>query len=108
DEPVESERSDAAIPAEPDPRLSLRKTASTGQLVAGETITYTFAITNTGNVTLRDVTVAEGSFTGAGELSEIRCPAEADALVPGRTVRCTADYFVQQADVDRGSIENTA
>ncbi|MFI9628775.1 hypothetical protein [Streptomyces sp. NPDC052042] len=76
--------------------------------MAGEEITYSFAVTNTGNVTLKDVKVKEGEFTGTGKLGEVVCPAEAASLAPSATVTCTATYTVTQADVDAGSITNAA
>ncbi|WP_320668672.1 DUF7507 domain-containing protein [Patulibacter defluvii] len=107
-DPVTSEPSRVEIPAEPAPAIALVKTADRSELVAGETVTYSFTVTNTGNVTLADVTVAEGDFSGTGELSEITCPAEAASVAPQESVTCTATYAVTQADVDRGSVENSA
>ncbi|MGD2205130.1 DUF7507 domain-containing protein, partial [Microbacterium maritypicum] len=74
----------------------------------GQEITYSFVVTNTGNVTLTDVTVDEGVFTGSGSLSAITCPAGAASLAPGLQVVCTASYVLTQADVDSGSVSNTA
>ncbi|WP_067248375.1 DUF7507 domain-containing protein [Microbacterium resistens] len=106
-EPIESEPSTTTTGADPAPSLSIVKTADTAVLVAGETVTYTFTVTNTGNVTLADVTVLEGEFSGAGDLSALKCPADR-TLVPGQQLVCTATYTVQQADVDAGSVTNTA
>nr|WP_084344288.1 DUF11 domain-containing protein [Microbacterium resistens] len=106
--PVSSPPSEVRIPQEIDPRIALVKSSDTDVLVAGETITYSFAVTNTGNVTLTDVQIAEDAFTGSGEVSAISCPDEAASLAPGRTITCTATYTVTQADVDAGSVENTA
>jgi hypothetical protein len=74
----------------------------------GQTITYSFLITNTGNVTITNATVNEGAFTGSGTLSGVSCPAGAASLAPGATVTCTATYTVGQRDLDAGSISNTA
>ncbi|MFI9631044.1 hypothetical protein ACIHCL_36975, partial [Streptomyces sp. NPDC052042] len=65
-------------------------------------------MTNTGNVTLKDVKVDEGEFTGHGKLNPVNCPKEAESLAPGATVTCTAAYTVTQADVDAGTITNSA
>ncbi|MYU26372.1 DUF11 domain-containing protein, partial [Streptomyces sp. SID8352] len=108
-EPPVSPPSEVTIPSPPEPGLVVAKSASTGTLVAGEEITYSFAVTNTGNVTLKDVTVDEGEFTGSGKLGAVDCPEEGTAsLAPGDTVTCTAVYTVTQADVDAGSVENSA
>ena len=73
---------------------------------AGQTVTYTFAVTNTGNVTVHGVSIAETAFTGTGTLSPVTCPAT--TLAPGASTTCTATYTVTQADVDAGSVTNTA
>ncbi|MGW1146409.1 DUF7507 domain-containing protein, partial [Streptomyces sp. NPDC002454] len=110
-EPPVSPPSTVEVPQTPEPALTVVKTAESenpGKLVLGEEIDYGFVVTNTGNVTLKDVKVDEGEFTGAGELSPVTCPSGTASLVPGASVTCTATYTVTQADVDAGSIENTA
>ncbi|MFE6867280.1 hypothetical protein ACFVFS_12015 [Kitasatospora sp. NPDC057692] len=106
--PPVSPPSDAIVPAPEKPAVALVKTSSTGTLVAGEQITYKFTVTNTGNVTLKDVKVNETAFTGSGKIDPVTCPKEAATLAPGATVLCTATYTVTQADVDAGSVKNTA
>ncbi|MCM3658897.1 DUF11 domain-containing protein [Agromyces mediolanus] len=106
---VTTTEDDASVPEEPRPELVLRKLADPGVARnVGETITYSFVATNTGNVTLTDVAISEGEFSGSGELSEIACPEGASALRPGETVTCTASYRLTQADVDSGELTNTA
>jgi uncharacterized repeat protein (TIGR01451 family) len=109
-EPVDSDPSEATTPSAPAaPALSIVKSANPTSIVAaGETITYSFLVTNTGNVTLTDIVVNEGDFSGTGELSAITCPEGAASLAPGASVTCTATYVTTQADVDAGSITNTA
>ncbi|PJI54115.1 hypothetical protein CTI14_19490 [Methylobacterium radiotolerans] len=52
---------------EPSPGLSVVKSSDRSTITAaGQTITYSFLITNTGNVTIADVTVEETGFTGTG------------------------------------------
>lgn len=109
--PPVSPPSTVVVPAPPAPAITVVKTAdeaAQADLVVGQKITYSFLVTNTGNVTLRDVTVNEGNFSGAGELSDVTCPAEAARLAPAAAITCTATYTVVQADVDAGSITNTA
>jgi uncharacterized repeat protein (TIGR01451 family) len=89
------------------PRLELTKSGtfhdgnSNGRPDAGETITYTFEVTNTGNVTLTAVMVSDLLATVAGE---------AVTLVPDATDETTfaATYVLQQADIDAGFFSNTA
>jgi len=73
---------------------------------AGETVTYTFVATNTGNVTLRDVTIVDVK-EGLSELA-YTWPGEERVLAPGQSVTATASYVLTQADVDAGEVLNSA
>ena len=64
-------------------------------------ITYSYRVTNSGNVTLNPVTVTD-PMPG---LSAISCPAT--LLAAGAQETCTATYTTTQADVDAGQIINT-
>ena len=108
-EEVESETASAQLPAVQTPGISLVKTAQEGIFdQPGQTVTYEFLITNTGNVTLTEAGVDELAFTGSGAMSEITCPPAVDSLAPGAQVTCTATYELTQADVDAGAITNQA
>jgi uncharacterized repeat protein (TIGR01451 family) len=86
--------------------VALTKSASPNSNVnVGDTVTYTFGVTNTGTVTLHNAAVTD-PMPG---LSAIGCAPPAPAtLAPNATMSCTATYTVTQADVDAGSIANTA
>jgi uncharacterized repeat protein (TIGR01451 family) len=92
------------------PSLLLQKVenASLGNsapIQAGETIQYSYLITNTGNVDLTPLSVSDPT---AGAVS---CPTPpAPGLAPGDTETCTANapYVVTQADVDKGGVTDTA
>ena len=91
----------------PRPSLGLVKTADRAVVdEIGQTVTYSFAVTNTGNVPLTDLTVAEDAFTGNGARPAPACPAI--ALAPGETVTCTAAYTTVPADAGAGTLTNTA
>ncbi|MCP4088075.1 MAG: DUF11 domain-containing protein, partial [Actinomycetia bacterium] len=75
---------------------------SSGNISAGDTLTFTFEVNNTGNVTLTSVGVTD-PLTG---LSPVTCPVS--VITPGATIICTATYSVTQADVNAGSIGSTA
>ncbi|MBF4619527.1 hypothetical protein ITJ44_15740, partial [Clavibacter sp. VKM Ac-2873] len=105
--PPTSPPSDSTVPGTQTPSLSVVKSADPGSITsAGETVSYSFVVTNTGNVTLTDVTVDETQFSGTGTLSEISYPTR--TLAPGASTTATASYVATQADVDAGSITNTA
>ena len=96
-------------PFDPEPALDLIKTASAPDPVTvGSVIGYSFAVTNTGNVTLSDVTV-DDPLSG---LSPIDCGGDGDNVIesfaPGGPITCTATYTVTQADVNNGGVSNTA
>jgi uncharacterized repeat protein (TIGR01451 family)/LPXTG-motif cell wall-anchored protein len=106
-EPLTSARSTIELTVVQAPALTLKKTADVVAVAVGQTITYSFLVTNTGNVTISDPTIMDADFTGTGELSPVSCP-EQDTLAPGADLACTATYTVTQADVDSGALSNTA
>ena len=107
--PPTSDPSTVEIPNVPAPGIEVVKTSDTEELTeVGQEITYSFEVTNTGNVTLADVEVDDTDFSGSGELSAIECPDEAASLAPGQSVTCTATYEVTQEDLDSGELTNTA
>jgi uncharacterized repeat protein (TIGR01451 family) len=106
---VASSSSSAAISFTPQPTLVFDKTADRSAVTAvGQLVTYSFAVTNTGNVTLRQVTVNDSAFTGAGTLGPISCPLLPATLAPGQTINCTAEYTTVAADLQNQTISNTA
>jgi uncharacterized repeat protein (TIGR01451 family) len=84
------------------PAIELTKTTS-DDLVAGGTVTYTLMATNTGNVTLTGVQISEG-LAGATVVGS----CDPVTLAPAATVTCTFAYVATQADVDAGSLTNSA
>lgn len=76
-----------------------------------QTVTYTFVSTNTGNVTLTDVKIADPMLDSeylAIEDSAWPLGNPVGTLLPGESVTTTADYDVQQSDRNAGSIVNLA
>jgi uncharacterized repeat protein (TIGR01451 family) len=91
---------------DPDPSILLEKSAvlnSAGAPKAGEKITYTFKITNDGNVTLDGVDL-DDDLLG---YTNVVCNA-VTVLAPGASTTCTGDYTLTQADIDAGSVHNNA
>ncbi|WP_370532080.1 beta strand repeat-containing protein, partial [Clavibacter sp. VKM Ac-2872] len=106
---VTSDPSQAVVTADPNPSVAVVKSANPSSIMnAGETVDYSFVVTNTGNVTLTNASVSETQFSGTGTAPVVSCPDAAASLAPGASVTCTASYVATQADVDAGSITNTA
>jgi uncharacterized repeat protein (TIGR01451 family) len=88
--------------------IAVVKTADTSQMTTptqvGDLIIYRFAVTNTGNVTLTDVTLSDplpGLTLTGGPIA---------SLAPGVTdsTSFTGTYAVTQADLDLGRVTNSA
>ncbi|WP_182526811.1 DUF7507 domain-containing protein [Nocardioides dongkuii] len=94
-------------PDAPAPELELAKSVTAlGPYDVGDVLTYSFEVTNAGNVPVSAIAVTEVSFSGAGTPSTPVCAAT--TLQPGTSTTCTATYTVQAADVAAGSVSNTA
>ncbi|HVW33367.1 MAG TPA: hypothetical protein VHL53_12570 [Acidimicrobiia bacterium] len=107
--PVVATASSVTIPEDPAPALTLVKTVAPAAVgAAGQTVHYTYVVTNRGNVTLKHPVLTETAFSGTGDAPTPSCPASTDTLLPGGELTCTADYTVTQADVDAGHVTNTA
>jgi len=82
------------------PSISLEKyagTASTGMVMAGSHITYTFRVYNSGNVPLTDVYVAD----------TLGITIQIGNLIVGARSTVSDYYVVQQTDIDSGVINST-
>ncbi|MFT4299604.1 MAG: hypothetical protein QM597_08225 [Aeromicrobium sp.] len=107
-DPVESPESTTTTPTPPvTPKLLIEKTAvlddadESGTADAGETITYSFVVTNTGNVTVSDISVDDPLVTGLDP--------SGFTLEPGESQTVTADvYTVDEADLLAGWVHNSA
>ncbi len=105
--PIASAQSNATVNATTTPRLTVTKAATpTSVTSAGQNVHYTFAVRNTGNVTITNLTIADTFTSPAGPVPAITCPVT--TLAPNATTTCTADYPASQADIDNGSIKNSA
>ena len=104
--PAVTDTDDAVVTADQTPALTLDKTTSTTTYRAvGTPISYSFLVTNNGNVTLDGVTVSDPHVG----LSPITCaPAQGYSLAPGATMTCTATYTTTQADLTPAASPTTA
>ncbi len=82
------------------PLLLSMSTTSTGYAVAGQTIPYSYLVTNPGSLTMTGVAVTDDL------VPTVSCPS--GTLAPGASETCTGSYTVTQVDVDAGSVTNTA
>ena len=101
------------------PALHISKTASPSTVSAkGSTVTYTFVVQNTGNVTVSNVTVNDirspaGALVSGPTCLSLSgpsgtCSGSSAALSSGQSATFTATYTVSQADLDNGTINNSA
>ncbi len=98
---VTSPPDQAKVIAQRHPAIKITKSAMPTRFDApGQTITYTYRVTNTGNVTLHDVTVDDSN------LGKIDCPKT--TLAPGEMMTCTATHVTTQSNVNAGGIKNVA
>jgi uncharacterized repeat protein (TIGR01451 family) len=67
----------------------------------GDTITYAFTVTNTGNVRLNDIAIADPKADVSGTLATLAAGAS-------NSTAFTATYEITQEDIDAGRIENQA
>jgi hypothetical protein len=106
-----SDPSTVTLPSLPDPRVALEKTAlvtpsaDQGGYKLGDTVAYSYRVTNIGNVDLDSVAVDDPTH-GA-----VSCPTPPPpGLAPGDSVMCTAEEpsVVGQFDIDTGQVTDTA
>lgn len=84
------------------PLLAMTKTADPLSYdAANDVISYEYVVTNAGTVDLA------GPVTVSDDRATVTCPVIA-TLAPTASVTCTASYAITQADVDAGSVTNTA
>jgi uncharacterized repeat protein (TIGR01451 family) len=118
--PIQSAPSIANVPVTAHaPALSIVKTANPDtNVAAGQLVTYTYKVTNTGNVTVQNISlndVHNGSgapptpgnetlFTDNGALGDTTDVTPADGvwsvLAPGDVISFTSTYTITQQDVD--------
>ncbi|MGL4177659.1 MAG: DUF7507 domain-containing protein, partial [Dermatophilaceae bacterium] len=114
-------------PVDRTPTVSLTKDGSLNDVDgngpdAGDTIDYTFVITNTGTVQYRPGALVDDPLVGdlncppygsgpcTYDVGSVTCADYGNFLDPGESTTCSADapYTVTQADVDAGEVRNTA
>lgn len=107
-----------------DQGITIEKTVSPDgtPVAAGQVLTYTYRVTNTGNINLENVGVAETSFNGLGTpptpslvnvvdaagtevadapTADVDSDGDVDSLAPDNVAVFTATYTVVQEDIDQ-------
>ena len=103
------------------PELSIDKSANLtvdagvpGQADAGDVVTYTFTVSNSGNITIENVTVSdshngygtplvpgnENGISTSNGSTDAAVNGSWDVLKPGDTVSFSAQYTAVQSDID--------
>jgi hypothetical protein len=96
-----SDTDEVTVVANRMPSLSLEKTATPATYgITGDVILYSYLVKNTGNVTFA------GPVTVTDDKVPVSCPS--GGLAPDETMTCSASYVITQADIDSGSVTNTA
>ncbi|MFZ9629444.1 MAG: DUF7507 domain-containing protein [Ilumatobacteraceae bacterium] len=104
---------DPALDVAKSGELDLTVVAPDDRVDAGDTATYTYEITNDGNVTIEDVSLTDNRvadaavFCGTTE-TDLVDDNLIDVMAPGDSRTCTADYTVAQDDIDAGYVTNLA
>ncbi len=75
-----------------------------GNITAGDTLTYQVVATNTGNITLNSVSINDPTVPNLA----LNCPNLARSGQPGDSCTATGTYVVTAADATAGVIVNTA
>jgi gliding motility-associated-like protein/uncharacterized repeat protein (TIGR01451 family) len=109
EEAIDLQKSDdETIFASQDPKLEILKDGifvddnNDGFAQAGETVVYTFTVTNTGNVTLSNITVEDDKVEVKGG------PLATLAVGASNNTTFTATYVLTQSDIDKGLVSNIA
>ncbi|MDY8136900.1 PKD-like domain-containing protein, partial [Aquimarina sp. 2201CG5-10] len=100
------------------PAISVTKSADdNSNVIEGQVITYTYTVSNTGNVTFDEVSLSD-IHSGTGSLGNITLQSttgtddaldnDVDELGPGQTAQWTAEYEITTTDIlNQSDITNT-
>ena len=111
-ERIDSNESTVQTVIEQNPHLSLTKVADKEHIdpaYPDDVITYTFTVTNDGNVTLKGVSIVD-DLNGISEIEYDWSGSSTgdNTLAPGESATATATYAITQQDLDAGEVVNTA
>jgi uncharacterized repeat protein (TIGR01451 family) len=86
-----------AIPAQP--AIDIEKTVNKGSASPGDTVTYSFKVTNTGNVGLTDVVITDPHFGASWHI-------DIGNMAPGQVVTFSQNYVIPETE--ESQLKNTA
>ncbi|MGB5863775.1 MAG: hypothetical protein WBG95_05705 [Sulfitobacter sp.] len=106
-DPADPNRAEATetVPAVQGPNFTITKTVDDfTEVVAGQVLSYSYRVVNTGNVTLTDVTLTDNHTSAAGTVVlPLSNGGIITTLLPGAEATLTATFTVTQADIDAGA-----
>jgi len=92
----------ATVTSVQSPALTIVKSASpTTYSTVGQIITYTYTVTNSGNVNIAGPITVTDNKIGTVNITD-------EDLIPGQSVTGTANYTIKQADLNARSVTNAA
>ncbi|XOF32871.1 MAG: hypothetical protein ACL93V_12745 [Candidatus Electrothrix sp. YB6] len=93
---------DLSIPIEQNPAMTVEKSSTTTGLSAPATVPYSYLVSNTGNVTLTGISLADNNI----DAETMNCPAT--TLAVGDNMTCTATHTFTQDELNAGgTLDNT-
>lgn len=96
-----SDSADETVTVHEAPAIELQKQASNGPFEVGDIVSFTFAVSNTGSVTLYDVALYDETLGQS-------VPLGTTTLEPGESTSGTLEYAITQDDVEAGEVANEA
>ena len=114
--PITATSNQVTVPAVKSPAISVTKTPSPAYVTAaGQTVTYGFTVTNTGNQTLSNVGVSDvpalnatATCTGLTNPTATCSGTTVPSLAPGQVATFSGTYTVTTANFTAGSFSDTA
>ncbi|MBE0529164.1 MAG: hypothetical protein IH629_08195, partial [Thermoleophilia bacterium] len=97
---------DLDIPINSTSSLSVEKSSTNTEVnTVGQLVPYSYIVTNTGTITLTNVTLADNNT----DAQPVCVPVQPATLAPNGTMACTAEHTVTQAEIDAlGMVTNIA
>ncbi len=80
---------------------TVKTTGSATYSSTSDVLNYTIMVTNTGNVTVSNITLADANAT-------VTCDTNPFTLKPGESFTCTATHNITLADLNAGHVDNIA